>query len=157
MNFKDILINSIIILLLVPIVILSYQTIKNSAETPAGSLNSTDPVVRKLLNVPGKDASADERSKYQEAVEAAAIATDTITIKDCLPAPLIAKMREGKKFKAVNQDKEEHKLVVADQYSYELAAEKTTEITANYAPVGVFSYTCDGPLTAGIILITSDN
>lgn len=111
-----------------------------------------------IMAVPPPDASPAAFQQYRANIEFNAVASDTVTITDCKPSPMVLKVVQGSTFKLENRDIKEHTIVVNTDHSYTLNPKETVDVTADFGSgLGIYTYSCDDPaLPVGVFLVRSD-
>jgi len=108
-----------------------------------------------VLNFPGKDASDDERSKFNDRVAKSAVESSVLTITDCKSEPLVLKARENSEITISNKDDKVNRLNLDNEHSYSIAAKSSIKLTLNFGKgPGTYGYSCGSQPPTGIFLIT---
>lgn len=131
---------------------------QNTADIPQEDILQETPlpeVQQVIMAVPSSDASPSAFQQYRANIEYNAVASDTVTITNCMPSPMVLKVIQGETFKLENRDIKEHVIVVNENHRYLLNPKETIDVTADFGNgFGIYTYTCDDPgLPVGVFLL----
>lgn len=116
---------------------------------------------KELLTPPPKTATAQEHAAYKTLVQAAAVASPTLTIGAfCAMEPLVIKVKEGDTFTIQNHDSVPHVIAFEDNafFSVSPLQARVIDLTGFFKKgAGMYRYRCsDNPntQTVGIMYVT---
>lgn len=127
-----------------------FQEKKSSPDQDQQANTNTSPTVTRtseelaLLNVPGENATNDERREHMDKVLKEAKNGNTLNISGCTPDIVALRVKQGGKLTLVNKDPVNHSIVIDQDHSYSVPANSNTEITVDFGRgAGLYGYGCD--------------
>lgn len=145
----------IVILTILPIVLgillardlLSQKTpppVTNQAAQLIEPRTNTWKVTRDVLNAPPKNAPADQMKAYVALILTKAKETDTVTVENCKPDPLVAKVPKSKTITIVNMDTIDHTIIFSPTETFAIPKNGSTKISVPFpSGIQIVGYGCD--------------
>ena len=109
------------------------------------------PAIDLLSDWPGEDTTDEERNRWWEAVDAAAVNVNLLNISGCTPDPLVIEVENGESIQIYNDDATDHTLTRGN--SITVPAFETINIVISdfletgeegMVTPGAYNYVCDG-------------
>lgn len=117
------------------------RTIEQPTPNPKKTLT---PEEQEVLNIPGPNASVEERLRHQELVLRLAKQVGVVDITGCQPTPVVFRLFLNERIHFKNDDSAPHQLVFNENSRYTIPAETTATIVADFAQRGgIYGFACD--------------
>ena len=126
-------------------------------ETSTTPSVSRSPEEAELLQVPGENATDEERQKHLEGVLEIAKSSDTLNVSSCNPDIFALRVKQGETFTIKNDTTQEHTIVLNEDYMYKIPAQGSTEVEVDFGRgPGIYGYGCDRSGSAVGFLVVSE-
>jgi len=137
----------------------------SSSTTSTGSAliqsNTTPPTAAEraaILEVPGPNASQEEKDRYFQLMVKFAQPTGNISLTNCQPDPLVLWVREGQSFTITNKDNAAHTVQITEAHKYQVDPQGSKTVKADFGggpgESGIFCDPTDGAKIVGVIHVT---
>lgn len=130
----------------------SSSVLVQSNKTPP-----TDEQKAAILNSPSQNASQDDKNNYFQLIAKFAQPTGKVAFTNCQPDPLILWVRLGDSYVITNQDNTAHTIQLDINHKYQLGANASQTVTANFDSSGEYGIFCDpvdGSKIVGVLHVT---
>lgn len=110
---------------------------------------------RAVLNVPSQDSTQEEKQQHFELVLRIAKEADYLDISQCIPSPVVFKVKNDERFTVKNPDAVEHTIGLDPDHIFSVPAQSTKTIVADFGHgAGLYGYGCDASTKAvGLFLV----
>ena len=103
-----------------------------------------------LSNVSKENRSNEEEQKFQATLQKTAVESSDLDVTGCKVDPVVLKIAQNTKLDIINKDARSHTLII-DSRPFEIAANQTSSITADFENGKIYPYACDSGALRGII------
>lgn len=126
-------------------------------ETSTTPSVSRSPEETELLQVPGENATDEERQQHLEGVLEVARSSDTLNVSSCNPDIFALRVKQGETFTIKNDDTQEHTVVLNEDHIYKIPSQGSTEVEVDFGRgPGIYGYGCDTSGRAVGFLVVSE-